>query len=612
MTSGLERGQLKIGQERRRKEYCMSTRWSSIPGNKKTTPKLQNDISLITKLSKSQSMKILLREGEEMTDSGDSTVIAGVKLDSDVCRPPSRRRLVRPFEFQMLNEATFVNMCRNEGQPRPRNFDGLLAKHPGLPSGLQRRTNCQRSVEPARGPRPTTLRNGFNHLFSHNISLLFSSRFCDNLSSPLSPSPSVLPSLDNGEFWLPPQFLLDDDTVHMEKYSANNLKNWSAKDLFGYPETEYGKSLIPYEFPYGFGSLGFSSDLSSPVESVVGSTETESDEEDYLAGLSRQMSHFTLEDDLKRNDLPCGTEKTKGWVLSGSPQSTLCAVGSRCGCGQRSIRGSPNGSSPPATWDLLYKAAGEVERMRMNNEKGCCFNSQSRGVSGPPRKSNPNPNCGVSLYQQQQSLAYQKLQASQLGRQVMQQQQQQSVWGGQSNIKGTGVLFPQMPQQTHPVVQNRGRNITSVCRGPLGLSASAWPPLQNVTQQQHQLQQKNNHGVSGMRAVFLGNPGGKRECAGTGVFLPRQIGTRTESRKKQGCSTVLLPAKVVQALNLNLEGMGAQAQFQPRFHGSFTTDSDTAAARPRNRDTLSHQKHRNGRPQPVMNNEVSLPSEWTY
>lgn len=427
-------------------------------------------------------------------------------------------------------------------------------------------------------------------------------------------------SLDNGEFWLPPQFLLDDDTVLMEKNTANNLKNWSTKDVFGYSETEYGKSSVPYEFPYGFGSFGFSSDLSSPVESVVGSTETESDEEDYLAGLTRQMAHSTLEDDFKRNDLPCGTEKTTGWVLSGSPQSTLCAVGSRCGCRQVSSRGSPNGSSPPATWDLLYEAAGEVERMRMNNEEGCCLNSQSRGLSGPSRKPPPisipskNPITDVSLYQQQQSLAYQKLQASQqLRRQVM---QQQGVWGGQNNIIGTGALFPQKPHQTQPVVQNRGRNITSVGRGPLGLSASAWPPLQNITQQhqhQHLQQQNNNHGGSGMRAVFLGNPGGKRECTGTGVFLPRQIGTRTESRKKQGCPTVLLPAKVVLALNLNLEGMGAQAQFQPRFNGSFTTDSDTAAARPRSNNIPSHhQKHRNGRPQPVMNNEVSLPSEWTY
>ena len=55
-----------------------------------------------------------------------------------------------------------------------------------------------------------------------------------------------------------------------------------------------------------------------------------------------------------------------------------------------------------------------------------------------------------------------------------------------------------------------------------------------------------------MRAVFLGtqNAGDKRECAGTGVFLPRQIGTQSETSKKTGCSIVLVPARVVQALKL--------------------------------------------------------------
>jgi hypothetical protein len=81
--------------------------------------------------------------------------------------------------------------------------------------------------------------------------------------------------------------------------------------VFGYSKTDSGKSLFPLEFPCGFGSFGFSSDLSSPVESVVGSTETESDEEDYLAGLTRQMAHSTLEDGFKRNDLAFGTEKSK-------------------------------------------------------------------------------------------------------------------------------------------------------------------------------------------------------------------------------------------------------------------------------------------------------------
>jgi hypothetical protein len=44
---------------------------------------------------------------------------------------------------------------------------------------------------------------------------------------------------------------------------------------------------------------------------IVGSTETKSDEEEYLAELTHQMTHSTLEDDFKRNDLPCSTEKTK-------------------------------------------------------------------------------------------------------------------------------------------------------------------------------------------------------------------------------------------------------------------------------------------------------------
>ena len=52
----------------------------------------------------------------------------------------------------------------------------------------------------------------------------------------------------------------------------------------------------------------------------------------------------------------------QGWVLSGSSQSTLCAVGRRCSCRQGSSHGSLNGSSPLATWDLLYEVAGEVER----------------------------------------------------------------------------------------------------------------------------------------------------------------------------------------------------------------------------------------------------------
>ena len=65
----------------------------------------------------------------------------------------------------------------------------------------------------------------------------------------------------------------------------------------------------------------------------------------------------------------------KPWFLSVSPQSTLSAVGSWSG------NGSPNGPSqvpsPPATplggndaWDLIYAAAGQVARLKMNGGEG--------------------------------------------------------------------------------------------------------------------------------------------------------------------------------------------------------------------------------------------------
>lgn len=66
-----------------------------------------------------------------------------------------------------------------------------------------------------------------------------------------------------------------------------------------------------------------------------------------------------------------------------------------------------------------------------------------------------------------------------------------------------------------------GRN----CGRHVGLSSNVWPSL---------LQAKQQQVGSGMRAVFLENPTVKRECAGTGVFLPRRVDNPTESRRKPG------------------------------------------------------------------------------
>ncbi|KAK9289900.1 hypothetical protein L1049_008061 [Liquidambar formosana] len=364
------------------------------------------------------------------------------------------------------------------------------------------------------------------------------------------------------------------------------------------------------DFPHGFGgSFGFSSDLSSPVESVVGSTETESDEEDYLAGLTRQMARSTLDDDSGKPNYGFASENTKAWVMAGSPQSTLCALGSGCGCRQGSSRGSPNGpsqaSSPPGTWDLLYAAAGEVARMRMN-EEGFGYHHSSRGLLGPPRKPTPvsvNPNSDVGFYPKQ-SLSHQQLQAAQfqqMKQQQMMKQQSQAVWGG-GQLKATGQAPPGSPNEAIALW---------VCLCLHGLLCNISSNSNRRSSNSKPLQQQQNG--SGMRAVFLGTPGSRRECAGTGVFLPRRGGYAAETRKKPACSTVLLPARVVQALNLNLDDMGsAPPQLQPRMNGTFASDSDGALRHRSSGNVLLSQQKRNFRPQPVMNHEIRLPQEWTY
>lgn len=78
-------------------------------------------------------------------------------------------------------------------------------------------------------------------------------------------------SLDDAEFWLPPQFLADDE---------NDSKVLA-----------FVSDRSSSQFP-----LKFTSDLNFPV---VSSSETESDEEDFMAGLTLQIARSTLDDGFK-------------------------------------------------------------------------------------------------------------------------------------------------------------------------------------------------------------------------------------------------------------------------------------------------------------------------
>ncbi|KAH0465096.1 hypothetical protein IEQ34_005199 [Dendrobium chrysotoxum] len=242
--------------------------------------------------------------------------------------------------------------------------------------------------------------------------------------------------------------------------------------------------------------------------------ESESEEEDYIAGLTWQMAHSFLGDEKL-------TTASNAKIMATSPQSTLCDSG----IWSASNEGSPNGpsqvSSPPSTpleqrkddaWEILYAAAGQVGRMKQNEQR-----VNGRGLLIPPKKPPTYVESPATLYRSyNQILSQQQLQAAQFFQLKQQQLIKQQVSAAWSR-------------------QNRTRNNRNI-----GLAASAWPPLQRQQ-------------GSGMRAVFLNSPGTRRESTGTGVFLPRRAGIHNESRKKPVCSTVLLPAKVVQALSLNLE-----------------------------------------------------------
>lgn len=381
------------------------------------------------------------------------------------------------------------------------------------------------------------------------------------------------------ELWLPSEFLADENLLMKYGVSVNKGKRHD-------------------DFTSGFGnSYRPNSNMSSPVESI----ETESDEDDYITGLTRKIAYSTL------RDPNCSSENRKGMGLSCSPQSTLCSVLGWCECKQRSTRCISRVSSPPrvnlkdgAAWDLLYAAAEEAVRMRMIQEANGFYSSGNRvgRVPVPPRKpshvtaSLKNPNYGSGISSNLSRLSSRQLQATQQLKlhQMMKQQ------------LGSGI-FGQEKREHQQMVQNCRKN----GERPQGLSMAAWPTLR---QSQQKCEQQMG---SGMRAVFLGDPGTRKERSGTGVFLPRRFETATGTRKKPGCSTFQIPDRLVQALNMNLESMNTQPQPQP-LPLPHSPDYD-AALMYGNNLWISGQNHRENlraQAQPAVNQEPRLPQEWTY
>ncbi|WVZ68173.1 hypothetical protein U9M48_017146 [Paspalum notatum var. saurae] len=333
-------------------------------------------------------------------------------------------------------------------------------------------------------------------------------------------------------------------------------------------------------------------DFFSEEEKAAVAAKSESDEEEGLDGLSRRMAGLLVGNG-KGDDSPAKAE-----VMAGSPQSTLCGL-------EASGEDSPNGvasqvSSPPSSpleqqpadpWDLLYEAAGQVARLRTSSmpvpENGAvsAVVPPAKKPAAPPTPAPNTTGLTTNMYPPN-NLVEQRRKIAQFNamkhQELLKHQRERELAVATAAAWGTSL-------------GGRGPKRAAGYGAAHGLNSSAWPPLQKSQQQAVS--------AAGMRAMFLAPPGAKRECTGTGVFIPRQAGAPAEPKKKPACSTVLLPARVVQALNLNVEDLGAR----PIYPGGFVLDHDALVSRS-NALLASRSSQLHG----ASAREVNLPQEWTY
>ncbi|CAO2182338.1 unnamed protein product [Urochloa humidicola] len=342
-------------------------------------------------------------------------------------------------------------------------------------------------------------------------------------------------------------------------------------------------------------------DFFSEEEKAAVAAKSESDEEEGLDGLSLRVAGLLVGSGGNKGGDDSSPAKAEV-MMAGSPQSILCGLAA-------SGEESPNGaasqvSSPPSSpleqqpadpWDVLHEAAGQVARLRSDSIPVPKNAAGHRGHAvAPPAKQPsapapaPAPKAAGPEHYQPNNLLEQRRKVAQFNalkqQQMLKHQREQELAAATAAAWGTRICGPK---------QASGYGVA-----PPVLNPSAWPPLQKA--------QQPAASAAGMRAVFLTPPGAKRERAGTGVFIPRQAGATAEAKKKPACSTVLLPARVVQALNLNVEDLGAR----PIYPGGFALDHDALVSR--SNALLASRSSQLPAAAATAARELNLPQEWTY
>ncbi|KAL7198796.1 hypothetical protein ACSBR2_021154 [Camellia fascicularis] len=159
--------------------------------------------------------------------------------------------------------------------------------------------------------------------------------------------------------------------------------------------------------------------------------------------------------------------------------------------------------------------------------------------------------------------------------------------------------------------------------GRLNIAAESLLPQAKCSMRKpnHRARNPRNWGAgNGMQAVFLDSSSSAqtRSC-GTGVFLPRKAGSPFHPTKKPGCSPVLLPSRVVQALNLNVHELGLQIKPPQDTNKDSKRSTDCNAITRNKKGNKDDATAQQSQPQYCVisrsrsnSPEIFLPKEWTY
>lgn len=321
--------------------------------------------------------------------------------------------------------------------------------------------------------------------------------------------------------------------------------------------------LCQQNWPSSSGSSDFGySSLGSTLDSELGSTESQSDQDDeYMAELTRQMAHYMLQDD---DDPKHQKEQATPWT---DCQEQVLVMGSLSKL-----------EIDEETEECKSSSRFENTTLETASANSTAWNPSSHGID----------------FQSKQALIDEQIRAAQLNLHEKRQKQQASVCGGKEAKQNNRPARKRRIKQVH----DKG---TASCGG-----SGPEIPASN-------LQEPQKKGPEAAPAALFVETASRTESRGTGVFLPRATcnNNTTESRNKPGCSTVIIPARVAQALKLHFDGMGPPS----RSNGTgvlFQQDPSNGDVcfvlqpQPKNRSrkaSASASKH---------HRDIGLPKEWTY